>query len=77
MKKQPTVGKLDFQGFEVWPNPIFCVGNILSIIIQCFELFLGFRKVSTIFLDLTNFQLFFWVFQFLHECFTFRFCTDH
>ena len=32
-----------------------------------FSYFSGFRKISTIFLDLTNFQLFFWVFQFLYH----------
>ena len=31
-----------------------------------FSYFSGFRKISAIFLGLTNFQLYFWVFQFLY-----------
>ena len=32
-----------------------------------FSYFSGFRKISAIFLGLTNFQLFFWVFLFLYH----------
>ena len=49
-----------FSGFEIWPNPIFWVGKIFSYSS-------GFRKISSTFLGLTNFQLFFWVFQFLYH----------
>ena len=38
----------------------FCVGKFFSY-------FSGFSKISAIFLSLTNFQLFFWVFQFLYH----------
>ena len=41
-----------FFGFEIWPNPIFLGWQIFSY-------FSGFRKISAIFLGLTNFQLFF------------------
>ena len=41
-----------FFGFEIWPNPIFCVGKFLAI-------FSGFRKISAIFLGMRNIQLFF------------------
>ena len=49
-----------FFGFEIWPNPIFRGGKFYSY-------FSGFRKISAIFLGLTNFQLFFGVFQFLYH----------
>ena len=39
-------------GFEIWPNPIFLGWQIFSY-------FSMFPKISTIFLGLTNFQLFF------------------
>ena len=47
-----------FFRFEIWSNPIFWVGKFFSY-------FSGFCKLSAIFLGLTNFQLFFWVFLFL------------
>ena len=49
-----------FFGLEIWPNPIFLIGKFFSY-------FSGFRKISAIFFGLTNFQLFFWVFQFLYH----------
>ena len=49
-----------FFGFEIWPNPIFLGW-------QFFSYFSGFGKISAIFLGMTNFQLFVWVFQFLYH----------
>ena len=49
-----------FLGLKFGQILFFWVGNFISY-------FSGFRKVSAIFLGLTNFQLFFWVFQFLYH----------
>ena len=58
------------QNFDRDALPIFLglkFGQILFFWVgKIFSYFSGFRKISTIFLGLTNFQLFFWVFQFLY-----------
>ena len=47
-----------FLGLKFGQILFFCVGKFFSY-------FSGFCKISAIFLGLTNFQHFFWVFQFL------------
>ena len=47
-----------FLGLKFGQILFFCIGKFLGY-------FSGFCKISAIFLGLTNFQLFFWVFQFL------------
>ena len=49
-----------FWGLKFGQIPFFWVG-------KSFSYFSGFRKISGNFLGLTNFQLFFWVFQFLYH----------
>ena len=51
---------LFFLGLKFGQILFFWVGKL-------FKYFSGFRKISTIFLGLTNFQLLFWVFQFLYH----------
>ena len=57
------------QNFDRDARPIFWVSNLaksyFSGLANFFSYFSGFCKISAIFLGLTNFQLFFWVFQFL------------
>ena len=57
------------QNFDKDAHPTFLglkFGQILFFCIdKFFSYFSGFCKISAIFLGLTNFQLFFWVFQFL------------
>ena len=59
------------QNFDRDASPIFLglkFGQILFFWVgKFFSYFSGFRKISAIFLGLTNFQLFFWVFQFLYH----------
>ena len=59
------------QNFDRDARPIFLglkFGQILFFLVgKFFSYFSGFRKISAIFLDLTNFQLIFWVFQFLYH----------
>ena len=62
--------------FDRDARPIFLglkFGRILFFWVgKCFSYFSGFHKISAIFSGLTNFQLFFCVFQFLYhtlECF--------
>ena len=59
------------QNFDRDARPIFLglkFGQILFFWVgNFFSYFSGFRKISAIFLGLTNFQLFFWVSQFLYH----------
>ena len=59
------------QNFDRDARPIFLglkFGQILFFWVgKLFSYFSGFCKISAIFLGLTNFQLFFWVFQFLYH----------
>ena len=59
------------QNFDRDARPIFLglkFGQILFFWVgKFFSYFSGFCKISAIFLDLTNFQPFFWVFQFLYH----------
>ena len=61
------------QNFDRDARPIFLglkFGQILFFWVgKFFSYFSGFRKISAIFLGLTNFQLYFWVFQFLYRTF--------
>ena len=65
--KEPGGGTC--QNFDRDARPIFLglkFGQILFFRVgKFFSYFSGFCKISAIFLGLTNFQLFFWVFQFL------------
>ena len=59
------------QNFDRDARPIFLglkFGQILFFWVgNFFSYFSGFRRISSIFLGLANFQLFFWVFQFLYH----------
>ena len=59
------------QNFDRDARPIFLglkFGQILFFWVgKFFSYFSGFCKISAIFWGLTNFQLFFWVFQFLYH----------
>ena len=59
------------QNFDRDARPYFLglkFGQILFFWVgKFFSYFSGFRKISAIFLGLTNCQLFFWVFQFLYH----------
>ena len=76
-KRLPTIcsryhsGGGTCQNFDRDARPIFLglkFGQILFFWVgKFFSYFSGFHKISAIFLGLTNFQLFFWVFQFLYH----------
>ena len=67
----PRRGGGTCQNFDRDARPIFLglkFGQILFFWVgKFFSYFSGFCKISAIFLGLTNFQLFFWVFQFLYH----------
>ena len=71
ISRAPRGGGGTCQNFEWDARPIFLglkFGQILFFWVgKFFSYFSGFRKISAIFLGLTNFQLFCWVFQFLYH----------
>ena len=71
LKFGPGGGGGTCQNFDRDARPIFSglkFGQILFFWVgKFFSYFSVFRKISAIFLGLTIFQLFFWVFQFLYH----------